>query len=317
MDNENKPLLGISSCLLGSPVRHNSGHKRDLYLRDELGRYVAYLPVCPEVECGLPVPRESMHLEGDVEAPRLIATKSGTDHTKRMEAWCRKKLDELKERELCGFIFKSKSPSSGLYRIKIFNGKSVYYNGRGLFARAFTEQFPLLPVEEEGRLQDPGLRENFIQRVFMVHRWNQINRPPYRIRDLVDFHTRHKLILMAHHNQRLYDLGKIVAAPDKQNPQETFRRYYLLLMDVVAVPPTRGRNCNVMQHIAGYFRDRLDDYDREALHTKIEQYRDGIVPLVVPLTLINHFAEKHRIPYVKDQLFLSPHPAELKLRNLV
>src|SRR5512137_1110576 len=205
--------LGISSCLLGANVRYDAGHKLDRYLHDVLGRFVRWVPVCPEVECGLGVPRESMRLVGDPSAPRLVTAKTGVDHTERMQRWIAGRLDELAGEDLCGFVFKSASPSSGLKAVKVYDGKgSPSRRGVGMFARAFTERFPLLPVEDDGRLNDPGLRENFIERVFVYRRWNDFAQADGSIRGLIGFHTDHKLLVMSHDPRTVPALGAIVAA---------------------------------------------------------------------------------------------------------
>lgn len=163
--------IGVSSCLLGEPVRYDGGHKHDHYITDILGRYFSFVPVCPEVGCGLPIPREAMRLEGDPAQPRLLTNKSRVDLTVQMQSFCVAKVEELEQEDLCGFIFKKSSPSSGLFRVKVYNNGMAAKNGRGLFAAAVAQHFPLLPLEEEGRLGDPALRENFIERVFSYRRW--------------------------------------------------------------------------------------------------------------------------------------------------
>src|SRR5512135_121000 len=171
-----KIKLGVSSCLLGEKVRYDGGHKLDHYITETLGRYVDWVPVCPEVEYGLPVPREAMHLSGTAEAPRLVGSRTGVDHTDGMNMWARQRLDELEKERLCGFIFKSRSPSSGMRGVKVYGGSGRPSNsGIGIFAAAFMQRFPLVPVEDEGRLHDPSLRENFIERVFVLRRWKQVS----------------------------------------------------------------------------------------------------------------------------------------------
>ena len=190
-----KVRLGISKCLLGEPVRYDGGHKLDRFLRDTLGQYVDYVPVCPEVECGLGVPREAMHLEGDPEAPRLITTRTKRDITDQMLTWARQRVVELEREELCGFIFKSNSPSSGMERVKIYDRTGMPRKiGTGLFAGIFMKHFPSIPVEEEGRLHDPALRESFIERIFVLKRWREMVEQGRKMNLLVDFHTRHKLL---------------------------------------------------------------------------------------------------------------------------
>jgi uncharacterized protein YbgA (DUF1722 family)/uncharacterized protein YbbK (DUF523 family) len=318
MDYGNETVtIGISSCLLGNEVRYNGQHKLNRYMRDILGQFVNYEAVCPEAECGLSIPRESMHLEGTRDEPRLVGSKTKTDYTEQMNNWIGPRLDQLEKMDLYGFIFKSKSPSSGLYNINIFNGDSIYYKNSGLFASAFVKRFPLIPVEEDGRLNDPGLRENFIQKVFIYYRFKQILKDKISAGSLVNFHTDHKLLIMSHDPDRIYDLGKIVAAPDKKNLQKTFEEYLLLLMDIIAKPATVKKHTNVLQHILGYFKKVLPSEERHELLDLIKRYQERQLPLIVPVTLINHFVNKYKIEYLQRQFYLHPHPTELMLRNHV
>jgi len=207
-----KIKLGISTCLLGENVRYDGGHKLDRFLTDTLGQYVEYVPVCPEVECGLPVPRESMHLEGDPESPRLVISRTKQDITKRMVGWAKKRVVGLEKESLCGFIFKSGSPSSGMERVRVYNGKDMpVKKGVGMFARIFMRHFPLLPVEDEGRLHDPQLRENFVERIFTLKRWREVLGKKEGRGNLVDFHTQHKLLILSHSPKHYQIMGKLVA----------------------------------------------------------------------------------------------------------
>lgn len=310
--------LGISSCLLGENVRYDGGHKLDHYLRDTLGQFVQWVPVCPEVECGLPVPREAMHLTGDPGSPRLVTRFSGIDHTERMQQWAKKKLSGLERLNLCGFVFKARSPSSGMERVKVYSksGKS-FTMGSGLFARAFMDRFPLLPVEDEGRLQDPGIRENFIERVFVYHRWQELVEQGGRTRDLVAFHAAHKYLIMSHSSKHLKELGVLVSNPGRFERAELLARYFMTLMGGLRLTATRKKQANVLQHLAGYFKKQLSSFEKQELMDVIGQYRRGLVPLIVPLTLIRHYVRKYEEPYLSNQLYLEPHPLELMLRNHV
>jgi len=223
---ENQVKLGISSCLLGENVRWNGGHKLDHFLRDTLGQYVEYVPVCPEVEAGFGIPRETLRLVGDIENPRLVKTKSQTDHTDQMRQWAQKRVKELEKEDLCGFIFKKDSPSSGLMRVKVYNEKGMpEKKGVGLFAREFTNHFPLIPVEEEGRLHDPRLRENFIEQIFAFKRWRETVAKKPSIGNVVDFHTRNKLLILSHSPEYGRSMGKLVAGAKKMGMDEFFRQY--------------------------------------------------------------------------------------------
>ncbi len=315
---EQKIRVGVSACLLGKPVRYDGGHKRDRYITDVLAVYFDFIPVCPEVECGLPVPRETMHLVGDTEKPRLITSGAGLDHTEKMRRFCSYKVSRLADEDLCAFIFKKDSPSSGLYRVKVYGDSGpAQQKGRGLFAAAFVNRFPLLPVEEEGRLHDASLRENFIERVFCYQRWKQFlqNSPDYK--KLVIFHARHKLQLMAHSPKHLSKMGKLVAAGKTVPREKLLEEYQSDLMGALALNATVKKNINVLQHIHGHFKKLISGDEKSELLELIDNYARLIVPLIVPLTLVNHYVRKYRVPYLQDQSYLEPHPAELMLRNHV
>ncbi|MCK8600933.1 YbgA family protein [Desulfoferrobacter suflitae] len=310
--------LGISTCLLGEPVRYDGGHKLDRFLRDTLGQYVEYLPVCPEVECGLGIPRESMHLEGDPQAPRLITTRTRRDMTELMQSWAGKRATELEGENLCGFIFKSNSPSSGMERVKISDENGMPRKiGVGIFAATFMRHFPLLPVEEEGRLHDPRLRENFIERIFVFKRWREMQEGGRKANRMVDFHTRHKLLIMAHSTKHNSLMGKLVARAKEIPAQDLYSQYASLLMDALKLRATVKKNTNVLQHIMGYFKKQLTADEKQELLEVIGHYHQGHFPLIVPLTLINHYVRKYDQAYLKLQYYLNPHPVELQLRNHV
>jgi uncharacterized protein YbgA (DUF1722 family)/uncharacterized protein YbbK (DUF523 family) len=312
-----KIQVGISSCLLGNSVRYDGGHKRNRYITDTLSNYFQFVPVCPEVECGLPVPREAMRLVGEMDSPRLLTVRSGVDHTKRMRDFCDRKVAELKEADLCGFIFKSNSPSSGLFRVKVYHpaGYSSIRKGRGLFAAAMAEHFPLLPMEEEGRLQDARLRENFIERVFSYQRWQDFlsDKPDYK--KLIIFHTRQKLLIMAHSPRHYSLMGKLVASGKSLPRRELFSSYEALYMDALSNFSTVKKNTNVLQHIMGYFKTNITADEKAELLEVIGAYKESLVPLTVPLTLINHYVRKYDAAYLKKQVYLSPHPSQLMLRG--
>ncbi len=315
--NEDKICLGISTCLLGEKVRYDGQHKYDRFLVEVLGPYVEYVPVCPEVECGLPVPREAMRLVGDPENPRLLTTNTGVDHTERMLNFSRRRVRELAEKKLCGYIFKSKSPSSGMERVKVYplKGGTAQKNGIGMFAREFMNFYLLLPVEEEGRLNDPLLRENFIERIFIMHRWQQLLSTKPKVGDLVKFHTRHKLLLMAHSPEHYRIMGKLVADAAQYPFSEIAEKYLDLLMEGTKRIATRRKHQNVLLHILGYFKKDLTSDEKGELLEIIDQYRNEHLPLIVPITLINHYVRKYDKPYLAEQFYLNPHPKELNLRN--
>lgn len=313
-----KIKIGISSCLLGNQVRYDGGHKLDRFLTGTLGQYVDYVPVCPEVECGMPVPRESMRLEGEIEAPRLVTHRSREDKTGQMLAWADRRVAELEKEELMGFIFKSDSPSSGMERVKVYDEKGMSVRkGVGLFARRFMEHFPLLPVEEEGRLHDPALRENFIERLFAQARWRDfVGAKPDR-GGLVGFHARHKLLILAHSTRHYQEMGRLVAGAKGVPFPGLLADYQRLLMEALRLRATPKKNTNVLMHMAGYFKKKLTPDEKAELGEILDLYRREQIPLVVPVTLIRHYVRKYDEAYLRDQVYLNPHPAELQLRNHV
>ncbi|PLX98104.1 MAG: DUF1722 domain-containing protein [Desulfuromonas sp.] len=313
-----KIRLGISSCLLGEKVRFDGGHKLDRFLVDTLGQYVDYVPVCPEVEVGLPTPRDALRLIGDPENQRLVFSRNGEDITERMNEWAERRVRDLEKEELCGFVFKSKSPSSGMERVRLYDKNGVPNKvGVGLFARAFMEHFPLLPVEEDGRLHDPKLRENFIESIFTFKRLRESMAAGKTRGNLVDFHTQHKLLVMAHSPELYRELGKLVAAAKSFTIDELYDQYIVLLGKALRLKTTHSKNVNVLQHILGYFKKQLSSDEKKEALDLINRYRNQYVPLIVPLTLLNHFVRKYEQSYLKDQVYLEPHPVELKLRNHV
>ncbi len=315
---QNKIRIGISSCLLGNNVRWNAGHKRDRFLTDTLGQFVEYIPVCPEVEAGFGIPRESLRLVGDPAAPRLITFKSKTDCTDQMLSWAQKRVKQLEEEKLCGFIFKSDSPSSGMIRVKVYNPKGMpEKKGVGMFARAYMDHFPLIPVEDDGRLHDPRIRENFIERIFTLKRWRDSIVKSPSMGKLVDFHTRNKLLILSHSPKHYRLMGKLVAEGKKEALDDRLAQYERILMEALALKTTDKKNTNVLQHMMGYFKKQLTTDEKQELLAVFDQYRNGFVPLLVPLTLMNHYVRKYNQPYLKMQTYLNPHPLELQLRTHV
>jgi uncharacterized protein YbgA (DUF1722 family)/uncharacterized protein YbbK (DUF523 family) len=313
-----KIKLGISTCLLGENVRYDGGHKLDRFLTDTLRQYVEYVPVCPEVECGLGVPRESMHLEGNPDSPRLVTIRTKQDMTDCLVQWAQKRVVQLEKKDLCGFIFKSDSPSSGMERIRVYNEKGIpVKKGMGIFARIFMDHFSLLPVEDEGRLHDPELRENFIERIFTLKRWREVLGKKESRGNVVDFHTKHKLLILSHSPKHYQMMGKLVAQAKNLPLKELYHEYQTLLMESLGLKTTPKKNANVLQHMMGYFKEQLSSDEKQELLEVIDLYRKEIIPLIVPITLINHYVRKHDQPYLKKQIYLNPHPLELQLRNHV
>jgi uncharacterized protein YbgA (DUF1722 family)/uncharacterized protein YbbK (DUF523 family) len=311
---ELRPKVGISSCLLGEPVRYNGGHSRDGFLAQVLARHIDWVPVCPEVEIGLGAPREAVRLTA---GGRLVG-RDGRDHTAAVAALAERRRGQLGG--LCGYVLKSRSPSCGLYRVRVYPGPEaagapVRRDGRGVFAARVLEANPLLPVEEEGRLNDPLLREAFIEQVFARHRLAALFGGRWRARDLVEFHARHKLQLLAHDPVRAHRAGRLVAGARAGPGAAVAERYTALFAEAMALRVSRGRHSNALLHAFGLVSDRLDDARRHDILSRIEAYRRGEVPLSVPVALVRHHAAGCRIGYLQAQTYLDPFPAALGLRN--
>ena len=310
--------IGVSSCLLGEKVRFDGGSKRDPFLVEIFGRYVEWVPVCPEVELGLGTPRETLRLVRISNDVRLLMPKTGTDHTEAMRAYAIRRLSELAKEDLSGYVLKKDSPSCGMERVRVFDAHGVpAKSGRGLFAEALLRHFPLLPVEEEGRLTDPRLRENFVESVFAYARLRSLFCGHWKAGDVVAFHKAHKLLLVAHSPRAYQSLGRLVAEARSVPREELRRRYESDFMGALREMATTKRHTNVLQHMAGYFTKQLDSDSRQELQALLQDYRAGLVPLIVPLTLIRHYVRKYNVTYLRGQVYLEPHPKELMLRNHV
>lgn len=313
-DNPARIRIGISSCLLGERVRYDGNHKREGYLVETWGPYVEFVPVCPEVGIGLGVPRPPIRLVGDPARPHAVGVRDATlDVTARLEAYARARARQSED--LSGYVFKSKSPSCGLARVPVYGeDKRARRTGTGVYARVFTAAHPLLPVEEEGRLNDPGLRDNFIERVFAYRRWQAL-RPRLTAAQLVAFHTAHKLVLMAHGPARARTLGRLVAEIRPTNVKRVGTEYAQAFMQALARPATRKTHTNVLMHVMGYLKRQLSAEDKVELAALIDAYRLGRAPLLAPLTLLKHHLRHHPDPFLAQQLYLYPDPHELMLRS--
>lgn len=317
-DNSLPIRIGISRCLLGEAVRYDGGHKRDRFVTEVLSRHVEWVPICPEVEAGFGTPREAMRLVGDAKKPQLITVTTERNLTKPLTLYTGQKLETLAQVHLSGYIFKKDSPSCGIERVKLFNPQGMPSRaGVGLFARAFSERFPLVPIEDEGRLCDPVLRDNFIERVFCHHRWQLLSQRPSSRQSIVVFHTIHKYLLLAHSREVYQSLGHLVAQAHRYKPKELVERYGTLFMKALAVKATRRKQVNVLQHLVGHLKEQLKPKERMELNDVIAEYHQGLVPLIVPITLIKHYVTMYEVGYIQDQIYLSPHPKELMLRNYV
>jgi len=307
--------LGISSCLLGENVRFDGGHKRDPFLVEAFGKYVEWTPVCPEVEMGLGVPRETLRLVQHGNHPALVSA-SGINHTSAMKAWAAGRFDDLAPLGLCGYVLKRGSPSCGLERVRLYhaNGQATR-DGQGMFASELLRRFPELPVEEEGRLNDPRLRENFVSRVFCYQRWRDLCAPGFRRSSLTVFHAQHKYLLMSRNQAGAKRLGALLGEGKAIPLSSLASQYFKMFMEVMRHTPTRRSHTNVLQHLAGHFSDQLESSDRAELADTIDRYRRELLPLIAPLILVRHYVRKLGIEYLAQQIYLDPHPRELMLLN--
>jgi uncharacterized protein YbgA (DUF1722 family)/uncharacterized protein YbbK (DUF523 family) len=314
-----QPLrLGVSSCLLGETVRYDGGHARDRFVTDTLGLWFEFVPVCPEVEMGMSTPRPTIRLTDEGQGTRLVAPSTGEDFTDRMVAYATKKIAELKALDLDGYVLKKSSPSCGMERIRAYrNGMPARRNDSGVFARKLMDLWPALPVEEEGRLNDPRLRENFIERVFNRNRWRILNARGLSRRRLVEFHTAHKLLVRAHNEAAYQRLGKLVGNAGKMPDRDLFSAYEAEFQVALRTRATTKKHVNVLQHALGYLKKQLSSVEKREILTAIEDYRGGLLPLVVPLTLLRYNIRRYEVGYLAGQLYLDPHPKELMLRNHV
>jgi uncharacterized protein YbgA (DUF1722 family)/uncharacterized protein YbbK (DUF523 family) len=313
---EQEIKIGVSSCLLGKEVRYNGGHSHDRYVTGTLGQHFTFVDVCPEVEAGFGIPREPLRLVGDPDAPRLMTTKTKKDFTDQMQNWAKGRVTELEKEGLCGFIFKKGSPSSGMERVRVYSASGMPSNrGSGMFARAFMDHFPLIPTEEDGRLNDSTLRENFIERIFALRRWRHMATERKSLGNIVAFHTAHKLQIMSHSVKHYREMGRLVARGKELEIKSLYDQYEAFYMQALSMKATVKKNVNVLQHMAGYFKKQLSKDEKHELQEVIEQYHQSFTPLIVPVTLFNHYIRKYDQEYLKNQYYLNPHPIELKLRN--
>ncbi|WP_303906747.1 YbgA family protein [Thiohalomonas denitrificans] len=306
--------LGISSCLLGEAVRFDGNHKLDAYIVGTLGRFFEFVPICPEIAVGLGVPRPAIRLEGNPEHPRLVGVHDkNLDATDAIEAFSTRQLQTLNE--ISGYILKSKSPSCGMERVKVYGENSQVGHGSGLFARALMTAYPLIPVEEEGRLGDPNLRDNFLERLFAYRRWQNLEASGLTRPALIHFHTIHKLSLMAHGLEAYRRLGRMIAAAGKRPLRPLAGEYMETFMRALKHPATIKLQTNVLYHLMGYLKDSLQQEDKAELLEVIGAYRQERIPLVVPIILLKHHFRHHPHLYIAEQVYLNPPPEEMLLRR--
>lgn len=309
--------VGVSSCLLGDKVRYDGGHKNNAYIQKTLGQYFDLQRFCPELDIGLGIPRKPIRLSraGSDTIRCIPVDKPEPDFTQALNESADKKRQW--HGSLCGYILKKDSPSCGMERVKVWDDVMPVREGFGIYAARMMRNFPYLPVEEEGRLGDSVLRENFIQRVFVMHRWTQIRKSGMSLDALLKFHARHKLIAMSHNQDLNRDLGRVLAEARKDNVEEVADQYLIDLMAILKIPATRGNHVNVLQHIQGYLKNPLDKDDKQELSETIEKYRLGHLPLIVPITLLNHFFRKHPHDYISNSWYMNPYPEEMSLQNAI
>jgi uncharacterized protein YbgA (DUF1722 family)/uncharacterized protein YbbK (DUF523 family) len=308
----NKIPVGISSCLLGENVRFDGGHKLDAYITSTLSEYFEFHPFCPEMAIGLGAPRPTLHLVKVENKVRCVGVKDASfDVTERLGSYA----DEVKSthNKLCGYILKKDSPSCGMERVKVYTNNHPHREGVGIYAQIMMANNPLLPVEDEGRLGNPQLRENFIQRVYIYHRWQSLLEEGLSVAKLSQFHARHKLIIMSHGNYQ--PLGRLVSQAIPENLTVIADEYIAKLMILLKKVVTRGQHVNVLQHIQGYLKKELTTDDKAELNEIFERYRLGELPLIVPVTLLKHHFRKTPDPYIDESYYMSPYPQELNLIN--
>ncbi|PAW11811.1 hypothetical protein B6K85_04975 [Vibrio sp. V1B] len=312
---ESSIKVGISSCVLGERVRFDSGHKISNFVTKELDEYFSFVPVCPEVGVGMSVPRPTIRLVSNEERIALVETKNpDNDHTDNMLTYSENKVNELQSEQLCGYIVCAKSPTCGMERVKVYSKNNAAKEGIGLYTRTLMEKMPWLPVEEDGRLNDPVLKENFITRIYCLNDfYESMGGEPTRGK-IIAFHSRYKLTLMAHHPESYRSLGRLVADVASYEIDDFFNEYRLGLMKALQNRASRKNNTNVLMHLQGYFKRSLTGKEREELATVISDYRTGLLPLLAPLTLIKHYLNTYPDEYLQQQKYLEPYPQEMRLR---
>lgn len=312
-----KIILGISSCLMGNAVRHDGGHKRNVYVLSTLAEYFDFRTVCPEVAIGLGVPRPTIRLTRAADGVRLTGSDdAGMDLTESMTGWANRAVEGMQD--LSGFILKNNSPSCGMERVRVYDGNGApARDGVGLFAATLMKAMPWLPVEEEGRLNDPMLRENFIERVFVYYRWQRMIAEGLTVSSLMAFHQRHKFILLAHDEQEYRKLGPLIASVNRDNIQELSSEYLLRMMNSLKARSSRKRHTNVLMHVMGFLKTKIDSDDKQEMIEVMDSYRLGKVPLIVPVTLMKHHLRRFPDDYISSQYYMNPYPEELMLRNSI
>jgi uncharacterized protein YbgA (DUF1722 family)/uncharacterized protein YbbK (DUF523 family) len=307
--------VGISACLLGNEVRFDGGHKRSRFITDVLSAHFEFVPFCPEVAIGMGIPRQPVRLVGDARNPEAVGVKTPElNVTQPLRDYGRKVASRIGD--LCGFIFKKDSPSCGMARVRLYNNKGMAERiATGVFAKEIMAAHPLLPVEEEGRLNDADLRDSFITRVYVTARWRALVNAGMTKSALLEFHAGHKFLLLAHSTVVYRRLGRLLAGLDGPRLDDIAAAYITQLLQALRQPATRKRHANVLQHLLGYLKQDLDATQRADLAETIDTYRRGLYPLVVPIRLLQHHFGRHPHTYIARQIYLEPHPQDLMLRN--
>ena len=316
---EDKIPIGVSACLVGENVRYDGGHKKDRFITDILSSYFDFVPICPETELGLGIPRPTLRLEKINDTLHLIQPKNKNNITDKMQRYSNKKVTELICRKIYGYILKSRSPSCGMGGLKIYtnNDSSPDTNGVGIFAATIMNKWPLLPIEEEARLNNLSLRENWIKRVFCYYNFEQSMFPKPSMGKLVAFHSRYKFSILCHHEPSYRQMGRLVAEGKKSPIKEVTDEYKKLFMTALKREATRGQHINVLEHLLGFFKKEISNAAKRELIQSIEDYRQGYVPLIVPVTLIHHYSKVYKLEYVAQQAYLNPHPSQLALLSCI
>lgn len=318
--DESIPIrIGVSACLLGGEVRFDGGHKRDRYLTDVLGENVVWLPVCPEIELGMGIPRPVIQLRGGEVGETVVERESGEDWTGRMQEYADGRCGELARTGLDGFVLKKDSPSCGMTRVRVYGNPSGMptRNGVGHFAQGLIRQMPDLPLEEEGRLRDAVLRERFIEEIFCHNRWRVLVSRGLTRGRLVEFHSAHKMLILAHDEVIYREMGRVVASFGRVSDDEVYAAYYPLFVAAFRRKATVARHVNVLEHLFGHVKELVSPAEKREISSSIDDYRNGQVPLVAVISLLRFLVAAHDVKYVSGQLYLEPHPRELKLRNHV
>jgi uncharacterized protein YbbK (DUF523 family)/uncharacterized protein YbgA (DUF1722 family) len=311
-----KPRALISACLLGQKLRYDGSHARDAYLANALRRYVEWVPVCPETECGFPVPRETMRLRGNPDSPHLYTVETNRDQTEAMRRWAERKLRDFEGAGLCGFVFKSRSPSCGISGVKVFgwNGAAPRACGTGIFALAAQRRFPLLPAADEEGMKDPAVREAFIERLFAAMRWRDFRSDGPTLGGLKEFHGAHELLIRAHDPEAAAAMERMIRGAARMNRLKLFDRYGAAMMSALGTAPSALKNAKVLKTVFRSIKHGVSEEGAFHLLSVIEDYRSGKVPLLVPLALLRHYVERTDDHSLKRQFFFNPYPPELGLR---